>query len=113
MLCRIDLGAAGVIALEEQTVRRDDAAEILDRREADRGLLAGGEPRHVAADRVLDEFRRLTVRPVDDAGPERLRPRRVFRRKGVTRARGAGKQRAARGRAGELDEAAAAGWVLV
>ena len=37
----------------------------------------GGEPRHVAADDVFDEMRRLAIGPVDHAGPEHLRPRRI------------------------------------
>ena len=60
---RIDLGDAGVVALEAQSVRRDDAVDLVQRREADRALRRGGEPRHVAAGDVLFVFRALAVRP--------------------------------------------------
>ena len=48
VLIRIDVRPPGVIALEKQAVRRDDAVQILQRRETDRRFGAGGEPRHVA-----------------------------------------------------------------
>jgi hypothetical protein len=46
---RIDLGDAAMMALEAQPVRRDDAVELVQRREADRGLAAGGQPLHITA----------------------------------------------------------------
>ena len=42
MLLGIDLGHARVMALEVQAARRDDAEQILQRREADRRLAACG-----------------------------------------------------------------------
>src|SRR4051812_24501503 len=50
VVLRIDLGDAAMMALEAEAVRRDEAIELMQRREADRGLRRCGEPRHVAAD---------------------------------------------------------------
>jgi hypothetical protein len=84
VVLRIDLRDAAMMALEAEPVRRDDAVELVQRREAHRRLARRGEPRHVAADDVLLVFRRLAVGP--HAGPvaERTRPfgdvrRQVFR----------------------------------
>ena len=49
---RIDFGDAGMMPLEAEPVRRDDAVERMERREADRAFARGGEPFHVAADDV-------------------------------------------------------------
>ena len=81
VLLRIDVGAAGMIALEKQPVRRDDAVEVLQRREADGRFGARGKPRNVAADDAGLELRRVAIGPVHHAGAERLRPRRIRRRR--------------------------------
>ena len=38
MLVRVDVRPSGVMALEEQAVRRDDAVQVLQRRKADGGF---------------------------------------------------------------------------
>ena len=79
MFCRIDIRASGMMALEEQAVRRDDAVQVLQRREADGGFFAGGEPGNVAPDHAGLEIGGPAIGPVDHAGADRLRPRRVRR----------------------------------
>jgi hypothetical protein len=99
VLRRIDVGAAGVIALEEQSVRRDDAGLILQRREADGGFRRRGQPRHVAADHVFDEFGWLAIRLVDDARPKHLRPWGIAGRRRLGGASTAGERTGAERRA--------------
>ena len=84
VVVRIDLGDAAVMALEAEPVRRDDAVELVQRREADRGFRRRGQPRHGAADDILFVFRRLAVGAHTDAVAELARPvgdvgRQVFR----------------------------------
>ncbi len=62
VIVRIDLGDAAMMALEAQAVGRDDAVELVQRREGDRGLRRRGQPRHRAADHVLLVFRRACHR---------------------------------------------------
>jgi hypothetical protein len=69
---RIDIRPAGMIALEEQSVRRDDAVQILQRREADGRYGVGGEPRHVAPDDAGLAVRGPAVGPIDHARSDRL-----------------------------------------
>jgi hypothetical protein len=83
VLRRIDVGATAVIALEKQSVRSDNAGLILQWGKTNRGFRRGGQPGHVPPDYVFDEFRRLTVRLVDHAGTEHLRPRRIGRRRSL------------------------------
>ena len=59
------------MALEAQPVRRDDAVELVQRREADRGFRRRGQPRHGAAHDILLVFRRRAV------GAHRRRRRRA------------------------------------
>ena len=59
-----------MMALEAQPVRRDDAVELVQRREADRDSRRRGEPRDVAADDMRLVFRRLAVGPHGDAVAE-------------------------------------------
>jgi hypothetical protein len=114
VLLRIYGRAAAVVTLEEQAIGGDDPGLILQRRKADRGFLTGREPGNVAPDHVFDELRRLPVRPINDAGTQSLRPRRILRRKGVRRTglcRTAPEQGAARHCGAELQERAAAACV--
>ncbi len=97
---RIDLGDAGMMPLEAQPVRRDDAVERMQRREADGGFRRRGQPRHGAADDVLLVFRRQAVGAHADAVAERLAPvrhvgRQVLR---IVGPRGAGSDNAGRSR---------------
>ena len=71
VVLRIDLGDAAVVALEAEPVRRDDAVELVQRREAHRRLAARGQPLHVAADDMRLVLRRLAVGPHRDAVAER------------------------------------------
>src|SRR5262245_54688304 len=106
---RIDLRDAGVMALEAQPARRDDAVELVQRREAHRGLAACGQPLHVAADGMGPVPRWLALGPRRDAVAERTCPfghvgRQVFRIAGERR------RHAQRGtRRGSRQEAAARG----
>ena len=107
---RIDVGPSGMMALEEQAVRRDDAVQILQRRKADGGFRAGGEPRHVAPDDAGLGLGGPAIGPVDHAGADRLRPWRVGgrgRRRGIRRMAGLRAKREAAGqRRAEAEKAA-------
>jgi hypothetical protein len=67
---RVDLGDAAVMALEAQAGRRDDAVELMQRREIHRGFRRGREPGDVAADDVLLEGRRRAIGALVDAVAE-------------------------------------------
>jgi hypothetical protein len=111
VLVRIDVGPAGMIALEKQPVRRDDAVQVLQRREADGGFGAGGEPRHVAPDHAGLGVGGPAIGPVDHAGSERLRPRRFGGRGSRSRFRmgRSGAKREAAGQCGAEAEKRTAG----
>ena len=51
VLCGIDFGDARVMPLEAQAVRRDDAVQLVQRREVDRTLRRGGQPFDIAGAR--------------------------------------------------------------
>ena len=74
VLRRIDVGPARMVALEEQSIGRDDAVQFLQRRKAHRRFRAGGEPGDVAPDDGGFGIRRPAVGPVDHACADRLRP---------------------------------------
>ena len=57
----IDLGDAGMVAFEAQSVGRDDAIEFMQRCEIDRGNRVGCQPGHITAH---DFFLELRWRPV-------------------------------------------------
>jgi hypothetical protein len=107
----VDLGDAAVMALEGEPVRRDDAVELVQRREADRGFAARREPGHVAAHHVFLELRRAPVRPCRHAVAERARPRRHVGRQvcGIVRARPIADERGAAERSRRGQQAAAGG----
>src|SRR4029079_12708788 len=46
VLVRIDVGPPGMMAFEKQAMWRDDAVQVLQRREADGGFGSGSQPRH-------------------------------------------------------------------
>ena len=100
VLFRIDVRPARMVALEKQPVRRDDAVQILQRRKTDGRFGAGGEPWHVAPDDAGLGVRRPAIGPVNHAGSDRLRPRRIGRRASLCRFRVAG-PRAERKAAGQ------------
>ena len=77
VLRRIDIGPSSMMALEEQPVRRDDAVQILQRRKADGRFRARSQPGNVAADDGGLGIGGPAIRPIDHAGADRLRPRRV------------------------------------
>ena len=58
VLRRVDLGDAAMVTLEMQTVRRDEAVEIVERREIDRAFGGSRKPGHPAADGAFLEGRR-------------------------------------------------------
>jgi hypothetical protein len=74
VLRRIDVGPARMVALEEQSIGRDDAVQVLQRRKAHRRFRAGGEPGDVAPDHGGFGIRRPAIGPVDHARADRLRP---------------------------------------
>ena len=109
---RIDFGDAGMMPLEAQSVRRDDAVERVDRREAHRAFARGGQPFDVAADDIGLELRRLAISAHGDAVAERARPVRHIRRLvgGIARLRSGDRIAADRGgaaRQSRFEESAA------
>ncbi len=71
VLVRIDVGHAGVMTLEVQTRGRDDAEEVLQRRERDRRMRGAREPGAFAATDVRFVFRGHTVRRRENRRTER------------------------------------------
>src|SRR5262249_4695308 len=74
MIGGIDLGNAAMMPLEAEPVRRDDAFELVQRREADGGLPRGGGPFDGAPDDILLELRWLAVGTHGNALAQRLGP---------------------------------------
>ena len=115
VLVRIDLGHAGVVALEVQAGRRDDAEQVLQRRERDRRLRRAREAGAFAAAHVGLEPRRHAVGRREDRRAERAGPLRdvggqVLRQAAVVGGprghRGGGRERAAADGRRALQEAA-------
>ncbi len=77
VLRRIDVGPPGMMAFEEQSVRRDDAVQVLQRRKAHGRFRARRQPGNVAPDDGGFGIGGPAIGPVDHAGADRLRPRRV------------------------------------
>ena len=88
VVARVDLRDAAMMALEAEPVRRDDAVELMQRREAHRGFRRRGQPGHGAADDILFVFRGIAVGAHTDTIAELARPAWNVRRKifGVLRA---------------------------
>ena len=63
----VDLGDAGVVALEAQPVGRDDAVEFVQRGERDRTLARGGQPFDIAANDLRLMFGGMAVSAHRDA----------------------------------------------
>ncbi len=70
----IDLGNAAMMAFEAQSIRRNDAVELMQRREADRGFGRRCQPGHGAADDVLFVFGWIAVGAHANALAELARP---------------------------------------
>src|SRR3954453_16588850 len=88
MLCRIDGGNATMMALVEQTIRRDDAVEILQRRPPRSGKVLLEIFRNILDD-ILLEGRWRSVGLASQGIAWRLHPLRDVRREvGHTFARG-------------------------
>ena len=79
---RIDLWSSGVIALEEQPVRRDDSGRFCSGEKLTEDSWLPGQPGHIAPDDAAFELGRLAVGAVDDADTQRQRPRRFRRGRG-------------------------------
>ena len=71
---------ARMVALEVQSARRDDAEQVLQRREAHRRLRLWRQPRALPADHVRLELRRHAIGSRRHGRAERPRPRRHVRR---------------------------------
>jgi hypothetical protein len=74
MVRRVDLGHAAVMALEAEPVGRDDAVQLVQRREADRGFRRRRQPLDPAPHHVAFVFRGRAIGRIVDAGPQVLRP---------------------------------------
>ncbi len=83
VLRRIDFGDAAVMTLETKSARRDDAVELMERREIHRRLAACRQPFDIAPHDMLLERRRRPVGARGNAFAEIARPVRNFRDRGI------------------------------